>query len=87
MDTNYQVGIAHELQRNIILTADASYLDVEFEGITRDDETISAGVGVQYLVNRNAELELGYDYTSRDSSAIGQDYDKSVVGLALVLKM
>lgn len=87
LDTNYQVGIAHELQRNIILTADASYLDVEFEGITRDDETISAGVGVQYLVNRNAELELGYDYTSRDSSAIGQDYDKSVVGLALVLKM
>jgi len=87
LDTNYQVGIAHELQRNIILTADASYLDVEFEGITRDDETISAGVGVQYLVNRNAELALGYDYTSRDSSAIGQDYDKSVVGLSLVLKM
>ena len=87
LDTTYEVGIAHELQRNIILTADASYLDVEFEGITRDDETISAGVGVQYLVNRNAELELGYDYTSRDSSAIGQDYDKSVVGLSLVLKM
>lgn len=87
LDTNYQVGIAHELQRNIILTADASYLDVEFEGITRDDETISAGVGVQYLVNRNAELALGYDYTSRDSSAIGQDYDKSVVGLSLILKM
>ncbi len=87
LDTNYQIGIAHELQRNIILTADASYLDVEFEGITRDDETISAGVGVQYLVNRNAELALGYDYTSRDSSAAGQDYDKSVVGLSLILKM
>ena len=51
LDTNYQIGIAHELQRNIILTADSSYLDVEFEGIARDDETISAGVGVQYLVN------------------------------------
>lgn len=87
LDTNYQVGIAHELQRNIILTADASYLDVEFEGITRDDETISAGLGVQYLVNRNAELALGYDYTSRDSSLAGQDYDKSVVGLSLTLKM
>ncbi len=87
LDTNYEVGIAHELQRNIILTADASYLDVEFEGITRDDETISAGVGVEYLVNRNAELALGYDYTSRDSTLAGQDYDKSVVGLSLVLKM
>jgi len=87
LDTNYQLGIAHELQRNIILTADVSYLDVEFEGITRNDETISAGAGVQYLLNRNAELELGYDYVSRDSTAIGQDYDKGVVGLQLVLKL
>jgi len=87
LDTNYQIGIAHELQRNIILTADASYLDVKFEGITRDDETISAGIGVQYLVNRNAELALGYDYASRNSSLAGQDYDKNVVGLSLILKM
>lgn len=87
LDTTFNVGIAHELQRNIILSADASFLDVDFEGITRQDETISAGVGVQYLVNRNAELALGYDYTSRDSNAIGQDYDKNVVGLSLTLKM
>ncbi len=87
LDTTFNVGIAHELQRNIILSADASFLDVDFEGITREDETISAGVAVQYLVNRNAELELGYDYTSRDSNAVGQDYDKNVVGLSLILKM
>lgn len=87
LDTTYELGIAHELQRNIILTADVSYLDVEFEGITRDDETISAGAGVQYLLNRNAELALGYDYVTRDSTATGQDYDKSVVGLQLVLKL
>jgi len=87
LDTTYELGVAHELQRNIILTADASYLDVEFEGITRSDETISAGVGVQYLLNRNAEIALGYDYVSRDSTATGQDYDKSVVGLQLILKL
>jgi len=87
LDTNYQVGIAHELQRNIILTADASFLEVDFEGITRQDEVISAGAGIQYLLNRNAELALDYDYLSRDSNTIGFDYDKSVIGLALVLKM
>lgn len=87
LDTLYEVGVAHELQRNIILTADASFLDVEFEGITRDDETISVGLGLQYLVNRNAEVAVGYDYTSRDSTLAGQDYDKSLVGLSLILKM
>ena len=87
LDTNFNLGIAHELQRNIILTADASYLDVEFEGITRTDETISAGVGAQYLLNRNAEISLDYDYVTRDSTVTGQDYDKSVVGLQLTLKL
>jgi len=87
LDTTFELGIAHEVQRNIILTADVSYLDVEFEGIARDDETISAGAGMQYLVNRNAELSLDYDYVSRDSTAIGQDYDKSIVGLQLRLKL
>jgi len=87
LDTNFSLGIAHELQRNIILTADASYLDVEFEGITRTDETISAGVGAQYLLNRNAEIALNYDYVTRDSTLTGQDYDKGVVGLQLKLKL
>jgi hypothetical protein len=87
LDTTYELGVAHELQRNIILTADVSFLDVAFEGIARDDETISAGAGVQYLLNRNAEIALDYDYVSRDSTVIGQDYDKSVVGLQLVLKL
>ena len=87
LDTTYELGVAHELQRNIILTASVSYLDVEFEGITRDDETVSAGAGLQYLLNRNAEITLDYDYESRDSTAAGQDYDKSVVGLQLILKL
>ncbi|MBG53030.1 MAG: hypothetical protein CML99_11545 [Rhodobiaceae bacterium] len=87
LDTNYRVGVAHELQRNLILAADASYLDVAFEGINRDDETVSAGAGIQYLLNRNADIALNYDYVSRDSSVIGQDYDKSVVGLTLNLKL
>ncbi len=38
-------------------------------------------------MNRNAAIELGYDYTSRDSNAVGQDYDKNVVGLSLILKL
>ena len=58
-----------------------------FEGINRDDETVSAGAGIQYLLNRNADIALNYDYVSRDSSVIGQDYDKSVVGLTLNLKL
>jgi len=86
LDTNFNLGIAHELQRNIILTADASYGDVEFEGITRTDETITAGVGAQYLVNRNAEISLNYDYVTRDSTVTGQDYDKGIAGLQLTLK-
>jgi hypothetical protein len=57
------------------------------EAILEGHPIRALSVAVQYLVNRNAELDLGYDYSSRDSSLAGQDYDKNVVGLSLILKM
>lgn len=82
-DNSVGLRVDHELMRNVILGGHASYANQDYEGIARDDDVIRAGVGVDYLLNRNFSLRLGYDYTERDSSANPFDYTRNEVGLTL----
>ncbi|MAU59416.1 MAG: hypothetical protein CMI62_01660 [Parvibaculum sp.] len=83
--TDNSVGfrIDHELMRNVIIGANAGYSNQDFEGIPRDDDVVSAGLGVDYFLNRNFSLSLGYDYTDRDSTVAGLDYSRNEIGLTL----
>lgn len=79
--------IDHELFRNVILSGNVGYTNDDFEGIARTDDTINAGLGVKYLVNRNADIRVGYDYTDRNSDATGLDYTRNEIGFTLNLKL
>ncbi|MBX3504018.1 MAG: outer membrane beta-barrel protein [Parvibaculum sp.] len=83
--TENSVGlrIDHELMRNVILGARASYANNDYEGITREDDVMRAGLSVDYLLNRNFSLQLGYDYTERDSNVNARDYTANQIGLTL----
>lgn len=80
-DNSAGIRVDHELMRNVILGGSASFANQNFEGIARDDDVVRAGLGVDYLLNRNFSLRLGYDYTDRDSSVTGLDYTRNEVGL------
>jgi hypothetical protein len=82
-DNSVGLRVDHELMRNVILGGHASYANQDYEGISRDDDVIRAGLGVDYLLNRNFSLRLGYDYTDRDSSVNNFDYTRNEVGLTL----
>lgn len=81
--TIYRARVDHELLRNVLLNARASYEDDKFFGNGRDDDIISAGAGVRYLMNRNVHLGLNYNYQVRNSNAPGSDFVNNRVILSV----
>lgn len=82
-DNSVGVRIDHELMRNVIVGGAVNFANQDYEGIARDDDVTRAGLSVDYLLNRNFSLRLGYDYADRDSSVAGLDYSRNEVGLTL----
>jgi hypothetical protein len=87
LDTEIGASVDHELLRNVILSANASFLNTDYEGITREDDYMKLGIGGRYLVNRNLYVTLKYNYLSRDSNVAGEDYSQNVVLLGLTGQM
>ncbi|ACJ01125.1 outer membrane beta-barrel protein [Rhodospirillum centenum] len=81
--TLFRIDIDHELLRNLLIGGYAGYLENDYERIDRTDDVISLGASLRYLVNRNFQIEGGYDYTNRDSNLSGIDYDRNIVYLRL----
>tara|TARA_R110002110_G_scaffold54639_3_gene156675 strand:+ start:1268 stop:2527 length:1260 start_codon:yes stop_codon:yes gene_type:complete len=84
---NVGVRVDHELLRNVLLNARVSYENDDYDGLTRSDDKIRAGLGVDYLLNRNFTLGADYGYTDNNSSVAGNDYKRNVVGLTLTGKL
>lgn len=78
-----ELGVDHELLRNVIVSAGGSFTNNDFEGIARDDDVITLDVGAEYLINRNMSLDVGYSYDERDSSVASRDYERNRVGLTV----
>lgn len=83
MDQSVGLRVDHELMRNVILGAHAGYANLDYEGVGRSDDVIRAGLGVDYLLNRNFSIGVGYDFTDRDSNVGGFDYTRNQIGLTL----
>jgi len=76
-------NIDHELLRNLLLNANASYENDTYQGTARTDNVFTAGAGIKYLVNRNLFLGGTYSYQQRNSSASGSSYTQNIVMLRL----
>jgi len=68
ISNNIGVNIDHELLRNVLLSANASYGKDNYEKIDRDDKRTGAGASVAYLLNRRVGVFLTYTYLKQDSS-------------------
>ena len=65
---NSGLKVDHELLRNVILSANGSYGQDDYRGVSRHDKRYIAGVGGTYLFNRNLGVTLGYSYFKQESS-------------------
>jgi hypothetical protein len=82
------VGVDHELLRNVLLAANASYGKDKYEGVDRDDKRTGFNASAAYLLNRNVGLFLTYTYLKQESSgtAKGSSFTDNKLAASVALQ-
>ncbi len=83
LDTVVNAQIDYEILRNVIGSVKGGYMMEDYQGVAREDETVTAGISVDYLVNRRMRTKLYYTHQNRDSNTATFDYEKNIFGGAL----
>ena len=69
-----EIGVKHELRRNLTLGAFGGFGYIDFAGISRNDQLYSAGLGAEWKMTRRLTLEPSYDFQFRDSNLSGGNF-------------
>ncbi len=75
--------LQHELQRNVLLGAEASYINDDFRDLDRNDDRAIFAVGAEYLLNPYVSLSADYRYEQRWSDVAEEDFSRNLVTLGL----
>lgn len=86
-DKSISLGADYEFRPNIIVQAHMSYSNTKYVGQGRTDDYPSAGVGVKYLLNRYASLDVNYNYSNRSTANSAFEYTSNTVSLGLTLHL
>jgi len=81
--TTFEVGVDHELLRNVILSARAQYQIDDYQSGDQEEDFYLLEAGATYSLNRNFYLRGTYSYSMRDSSVRFDDYDRNLVLLRI----
>lgn len=79
VESSASVSVEHEVQRNILLTGMAGFINDAWQGNPRDDNNYQVDLGVRYLINRYLNAALNASYRQRASNAAGAEYQREVV--------
>jgi hypothetical protein len=84
------VKVDHELLRNLILNAAATYEYDDYNQVDRHDAITNFKVGFEYLLSRGVGINASYSYAQRDSHApatlIGPQFSTNRLFIGLVLQ-
>ena len=85
VNTDYRMGVEHALTRDVLLKGNVGYLNANYEGTvaSRDDDIYTAGLGLDYYLNRCLKAGVGYQYTNRESNVASGDFSRNAVMLRL----
>lgn len=65
------LSVDHELLRNVLLNANASYFNDQYQGINQTNNDYTLGAGAKYLLNRHLYLGATYTYQRQLTSGNG----------------
>ncbi len=71
--------VEHELLRNLLVFGQAGYRNDEFEDIDRTDHRFLAGVGGEFLLDRNFSFFAHYNFEDRVSDGADAEFTNNVV--------
>lgn len=72
--TAAEIGVRHALRRNLMLRVSGGFADIDYDGISRNDQLYSAGLGAEWKMTRRLTLNPSYDFRLRDSNLAGLDF-------------
>ena len=81
--SSLNLGIDHELRRNVLIGGDIGLFNNEYVGIEREDEILTGTIRAIWKLNRQVEADLGLRVQRRDSTFARDNYDKNYVYLNL----
>lgn len=89
VQNSFSLQADHELRRNILLHAGATYDTYEFQGIDRDADRWGGSLGATWLANRNMHFDAEYSYTDHSESGIASanDWNRNLVMVGLTLHL
>jgi len=67
----------------VLIGGQLRYINDDFRDVDRVDDRFIAGVGVEYLLNRNFSLTADYQYQQRWSDRDGEDFSRNLVMVGL----
>ena len=81
--TNASVGADYEVRRNLLAMTSLRYGTTEYEGSKREDDRLTASLGLKYKINRSLYGGAKYTFENRDSNIGANGYDRNVFTLNL----
>ena len=87
LSSSWEIGLDHELRRNVLIGADVSVTTNSYEGIEREDDIVTSTIRVTWKFNRTVSADFGYRGQRRDSTVRRDDYAKNYVFLDVRLSL
>lgn len=83
LQTMLGLGMDHQLRHNLFLSVNGKikFSDYESSATPRDDTSYNIGTGIEYMPSNGTSIRLGYDYSTRDSSVAGSDFEDNRITL------
>ena len=78
VQTQGTVSIDHELKRNLLLSGYITYLNRDFDEISREDDLYRAGLGVVYKPSPYFNISGEIVHTNQDSSSEANSFDQNL---------
>ena len=78
--------VAHDLRRNLTLTAGVTASDYEYQGVGINERSFGALLRADYRLNRQVTLRASYTYDRLESTFANSSYDANVVLLGVRLQ-
>jgi len=82
--TRYSLKLDYELLRSLIFSAEVEVARDDYQGLAREDEILSSGVGAKFMLNRTLHVFLGYDYAEREVSPLEFSDDAYEINAAFI---
>jgi len=87
ISTRGQLGVDHELLRNVILSGRVGYENAEYQDVVRNDDILRGGVSGRFLINNNLHFDAGWEFIDRNSSELPFEYSTGQFSFSLTGKL